>query len=68
MEYHSTGSQSGVGGGGRETHLALSVINGIYCIFNVYGHWIKGCFPFQQGLQVIFHCGTSMGVLDPSYK
>lgn len=55
MEYHSTRLQSGLGGGGRGSHLAPSVINGIYCIFNVYGHWIKGCFPFQQGPQVIFH-------------
>lgn len=56
--------QSGLGGGGRETHLALLVLNGIYCRFNVYGHWIKDCFPFQQGLKVIFHYRTFMGVVD----
>lgn len=59
MEYHSTGAQSGVGSaGGRGTHLAVSVINGIYCIFNVRGHRIKnllfistrsiGYFPLQH--------------------
>lgn len=60
--------ESGLGGGGRETHLALSVLNGIYCIFNVYGHCIKDCFPFQESLKVIFHCNTSMGVVAPPNK
>lgn len=67
MEYHSTGSQSGVGGvGGRGTHLALSVINGIYCIFNVYRHRIK---------RLLFTSTRSTGyfllqhvVVDPLYK
>lgn len=66
MEYHSMRLRSALAGGRRGTHLALSVINGIYYKCNVYGQWIKGRFPLQQGPKVIFHCSASMGVVDLS--
>lgn len=62
---YSMALQGGLGRGRRESYLDLFVLNGIYYVFNVWGHEIKSYFPFQQGLKVIFYCSTFINVVQP---